>query len=59
MKFIASSNNNTIVTVSEFLGNPHQLIKGTIERDAFLIILDDDHDEQLLVMHAKDFYAED
>jgi hypothetical protein len=36
------SNYHTIVTVSEFLANPRELVENTIERKADLIILEDE-----------------
>jgi hypothetical protein len=40
------SNNDTIVTVKEFLHNSEILIKGTVARKARLILLDgDEHDQ--------------
>lgn len=43
------SNNDTIVTVSEFFHNPAKLIKGTIERKANLIVLDNNDQNSIKV----------
>jgi len=58
MKFIASSNENTIVTVSEFLEDSWTFVERTIKQNVYLIILDDETLEEVVVMHGSEFYAE-
>jgi len=48
------NNNDTVVSVVEFFDNPVALIMGTIQRDAKLIIVSDDHSQILDIRYARE-----